>query len=96
MLATDGQDCFAFFIYNDSNSVINLTTQTRVVGFAAGDGDDENRTAIVLNQKSSNGILAGINIFRIDGIHYLLLCTILGLRLLGIILYKERVKDRNN
>ncbi len=63
MLATDGRDSFALFIYNDSESVINLTSHNRLVGFIAGDEE----YSIVLNNGSSNGILTGINIFRIDG-----------------------------
>ncbi len=64
MLATDGRDSFALFIYNDSESVINLTSHDRLVGFIARDEE----ASIVLNRGSSNGTLAGINIFRIDGI----------------------------
>ncbi len=63
MLATDGRDSFALFIYNDSESVISLTSRNRIVGFIARDEE----ASIVLNKGSSNGTLAGINIFRIDG-----------------------------
>ncbi len=63
MLATDGRDSFALFIYNDSESVINLTSHDRIVGFIARNEE----TSIVLNSGSSDGTLAGINIFRIDG-----------------------------
>ncbi len=63
MLATDGRDSFALFIYNDSESVISLTSRNRIVGFIASDEE----ASIVLNRGSSNGTLAGINIFRIDG-----------------------------
>ncbi len=63
MLATDGRDSFALFIYNDSESVISLTSHDRIVGFSARGQE----ASIVLNRGSSNGTLAGINIFRIDG-----------------------------
>ncbi len=68
MLATDGRDSFALFIYNDSESVINLTSHFRIVGFSARDEENSiEENSIVINSGSSNGNLAGINIYRIDG-----------------------------
>ncbi len=63
MLATDGRDSFALFIYNDSESVISLTSHNRIVEFR----ELNEEASIVLNRGSSNGTLAGINIYRIDG-----------------------------
>ncbi len=67
MLTTDGETSFAMLVYEDSDRIVNITSDSSRIGMIGFDAGDLRRSATILSSERTTYPLENTNIFRIDG-----------------------------